>query len=1649
MKKNLPKFILIKINYLTAFCMMLLILFCQASNNSVQAQIVINELSASNTSIIQNGLDNYDDWIEIYNSGASAVNLSSYHLSDVNTELDLFTFPSYVLQPDSHLLVFASGQNKTNVSDHWETAINANNTWKYYSAVATPDTNWRNRSFNDGAWSSGAGGIGFGDGDDATTVAQCRTVLLRKTFNVADTSQLINAILNIDYDDGFVAYLNGVEIARANIGTTGIRPGYSELAVQSHEAKMYSGGAPDSFFIDHSKFKSALVQGTNVLAVEVHNQTNSSNDLSSIVYFSLGIQNAGTVYGPTPSFFVNPPKEYYNADFKLSRSGETVYLSNGSLAIVDSKTFVPMQTDNSTARIPDGSANWCFVNTPSPGTTNDFAVCYTSYALPPVFSLAPGFYPSSRWLTLSNPQTGLVRYTLNGDEPKSSSTPYLFPILINSTQVVRAKVFANGKLPSPTVTNTYFIGEDITLPVFAINTDSLNLWDENTGIYAFGPNAQPNYPYFGANFWQEWEKVASIEYYDRDKNRIFNFDASISIYGNYSRAQPQKSFEIKLSDRLGQGEINYTLLPNKPQIDKTDNIVLRNSGTDYNIVHFRDAFMERVMKQTNTGYIAAEPAVMFLNGNFWGVYTIHENHDHHWVENNFGYKEDEIDYIKEYGSTLEVKNGTNNFFWNTYNYVTTQDSSQSDFYQFMDSTWDLKNVIDYFSAETYLNNGDWIGDWTNNIKMWRPTKSGGKYRYLIYDLDFGLGYDANFTENRLSKALHPTATCYSSNLFNGFLRNAKFRTDFINRYADLINTTFLPSQMFPIMHQFQDSMAYDMPEHFAKWGSNMVSWQNNINVMRNFINLRSDTARSQIRDEFGLQGKVLLTLDVNPSNAGRIQISTITPETYPWSGVYFNGNPVTITAIPNPGFTFDHWSSPIVIGGNDPNQVATYNFTDTDAVTAHFTGSTITPQLTISEFNYNSSSAYPADDWIELHNYGTSPLDISGWQLKDENDYNTFTFPVSTVIPPNGYLVVAEELAQFKIVYPLVTNVIGSLGFNFSNAGEQIRLLKNDGVVFKSFNFQDVSPWPSAPDGQGYTCELSSNTADLNVGASWFAGCIGGSPGVAFSGALNTGTSVNGSTTFCVGGSIALVIPYTPGYTYQWQRNNIDIPGATDTLLTSTTAGTYNVIINFGGCTTTSPPTVVTVVTKGADPIITPANRCGEGVVQLNAFSPDSIYWFASPGGSIIGQGPTFTTPYLTTSTTFYAQTSLTCPSDLVDITVDVNGVTSNPVCPDQNRCGPGNVILNASDTAEVRWYNAPTGGALIFTGNFFVTGFIPHDTIYYMEAGVLCPSERLPVVVTITSSPAPTVSDNSRCGPGTMVLTANAVDPIFWYDAFFGGTQVGSGFNFLTPSLSTTTTYYAEAIGTCASERIPVIATIHDIPLPPLTTDSTSCGPGVAYLNAVSVAQVYWYDAPVGGTLLSTGSLLATPYLNADATFYAASFNICESSRIPATVTLLPLPIVELGNDTAIETGTTLTLDAGSFTSYYWSTGETTQTIVVDSAATYLVEVTSANGCTNTDSIAVTLFINVDEHSNGTIPVYAFPNPATEEINLNILSSSSENAIIKMIDATGKEILRNDIKLVNGINQFNLQISSVASGFYYLQVLTKNNSRVMKIVIN
>jgi len=200
------------------------------------------------------------------------------------------------------LPIFTFSQN----IDHWETVVFDNDICKYLEGTYEPDTNWRKVAFNDATWLQGYGGVGYGDGDDSTVISPVTSLYLRKTFTIVDTSEIAKAILHIDYDDAFVAYLNNVEIARANIGSVGDHPLFTQGSSSLHEAQMYQGGNPDQFIINTQLLNNILIQGNNVLSVQVHNDDISSSDLTARIFFSLGISTTITNYSPTPSWFQPP-----------------------------------------------------------------------------------------------------------------------------------------------------------------------------------------------------------------------------------------------------------------------------------------------------------------------------------------------------------------------------------------------------------------------------------------------------------------------------------------------------------------------------------------------------------------------------------------------------------------------------------------------------------------------------------------------------------------------------------------------------------------------------------------------------------------------------------------------------------------------------------------------------------------------------------------------------------------------------------------------------------------------------------------------------------------------------------------------------------------------------------------------------------------------------------------------------------------------------------------------------------------------------------------------------------------------------------------------------------------------------------------------
>jgi hypothetical protein len=217
--------------------------------------------------------------------------------------------------------------------DHWETVIFEDDSWKYLEGTFEPDTNWRKLAFNDASWLQGIGGVGYGDGDDNTIINPVTSLYLRKTFAIIDASEISEAILHIDYDDAFVAYLNNVEIARLNIGSFGDHPLYTQGSSSLHEAQMYQGGIPDQFILNTQLLNNILIQGNNVLSVQVHNDDISSSDITARIFFSLGINTTSTNYSPTPSWF-QPPLIFTTSNLPI------VVINTNSQTIMDDPRIV-------------------------------------------------------------------------------------------------------------------------------------------------------------------------------------------------------------------------------------------------------------------------------------------------------------------------------------------------------------------------------------------------------------------------------------------------------------------------------------------------------------------------------------------------------------------------------------------------------------------------------------------------------------------------------------------------------------------------------------------------------------------------------------------------------------------------------------------------------------------------------------------------------------------------------------------------------------------------------------------------------------------------------------------------------------------------------------------------------------------------------------------------------------------------------------------------------------------------------------------------------------------------------------------------------------------------------------------------------------
>ena len=1276
-----------------------------------KAQVVINEISPSNISLLEDNYGEFPDWVELYNKGNSTINLKNYSLSDDVLVSDKWIFPDVSIEAGEYLIVYLSGRNTIDAIDHWESPVLDSNTWKYVVPNENTSANWKDRTFNDEAWLTGRGGIGFGDGDDSTELTETvGAVFMRTNFNLVDTSLIQMAAFHMDYDDGFVAYINGVEIARVNMDGTN----YDDYATTYHEAVMYDGGDPTEFELDGKTIRSLLVNGNNVLSVQIHNTDGESSDLTSRPFLTFGLKTSDTFWNPTPAFF-DPPVigAYYHTNFSLSNGNEALVLFNPTGTPVDGVNPPRVLTDATYGRQTDGATTFKMFKPGTPSASNADGVSYNGITTDKVtFSKPAGFYSGTQSVNLSTTNSGAtIRYTRDGSKPTSSSTSYSGAITVSETQVIRAAAFVAGNLTEFYETNTYIIGgeDNPKLPVMSISANPADFFSSSSGIYVKGPNASGVAPNYGANFWEDWEKEIHFEYFDKNDQLGIEQDCGVKIFGGWSRDQPMKSLRLIGRDEYGDKDFDYKFFASK-NIDSFRQLVLRNSGNDFNLTHFRDALNHEVVKDVgHHDLMAYQPVVVYINGEYFGIHNLRERMNHHYVEDNHGIDDDEIDLIENSGAGSENAKRGDDFDWKyTVDFILNSDLSNANNWSQVKQMIDVPNFIDFFVSQTYHIN--WDAPF-NNARTWRPMDKSKPWRYMYYDTDFGLNlFNLNYTKatyNELSRWINDDRSSHTL-MLKKLLTNQEFKCLFVSRYADLMNTVYSPSNYNGVVDSIKALLNDDMNRHFDRWGRDYDSWEGEIGSVKSFIDNRRGNVRDHITSTIAGAGELSdLLVNIVPAEAGKVMINTVTPDSYSWEGSYYGGCPVELTVVPNMGYKFDNWSG----ANTSSTKKISLSLTSDKSIVANFSVDNSVPKITISEINYNSPSEKNTGDWLELHNYGTSERDISGWKIKDGNDFNEFVIPNGTVLEKNEYLVISNDLMAFKAINPGVTNVIGGISFKFSNSGETIRLFDEFDRLRLSVTYDNNTPWSKIADGKGGTLELINPELSLSDPSNWFGGCFGGSPGERYVECPCESPNFGEKTYLCEnGGSVNIntgLGQENRKFTWYFNEEKLLDTGA---VITATNEGVYTVLIQSLTCVKETSINVLDNISFDLGDnfeLCSPAERdLSSGIVTNNV----SYSWSRNATNLNINRG------YLkVTSPGIYKLNAKLGACATVTDQVTVTSLNPTPV--DVQDCDGGSVTLSVQGTNNYKWYANPTGGSSLKSGNSFTTTLTSTTTFYVENA--------------------------------------------------------------------------------------------------------------------------------------------------------------------------------------------------------------------------------------------------------------------------------------------------------------------------------------------
>ncbi len=838
--------------------------------------VYINEFMPSNASTIVGPDGTYSDWIELYNTTGSEVDLSGYGISDTPTQPLKYTLPSGTKIPAyGVLMIYCTGRSTPNGATEIEAPFGLA-AYKESAVFATPS----GRILDQYEYSRADTDISFarspdGTGDFTLTSqptpgytndnAGLQAFMATLSFGTGDV--MISEAMNTNYSylkhpDG--EYYDWIEILNRTSGPISLA-GYALSNNANNPAKWTF---PD-ITLEAGEYLTVLASGKNVSDAQKKNSLETN--------------------------------------FKLSGNGDVVLLYSPDGTLLDKLQVPAGHADVSYGR---SGTSLLYYASPTPNGANSSGV--KGYTEAPTILLASGCYDSAQSVTIEVPDGCTVTYTTDGSTPSESSPRYSGAISISQTTPLRARAFKSGYFGSNTVTASYFIytGADTlqnhrtTLPIVSLVADPENFWDGETGIYVIGNdyaetsgqnptdikmdagmndsnwnivnfNAQPiSHPDpLGRN----WERNVHFDVIDETGAYEYDADGVIRIFGAYSRNKEQKGLALIARSGYGDSVFSYQFFDN---LDITDfkSLTLRASGQDTTQSRIRDIVISSLLGDADLGlspeqdiYVQAyRQVVVYINGQYWGVYNLREKINKFFVASHYDIVDpDSIDMLMGNGNVNCVIAGNG---WEDYSdmveWAGNHDLGNSANYDYICSLMDVENYATYCAAEIIVGNTD-----TGNIKYWRSSETDNKWRWLFYDFCWAMnrnddssdaytsGYRRDFFTRYFDAEGHGSGKATSTVLSRALLQNASFRALFLEKVALMLNEVYTPEKINARVDACQaaifDEMAYDVDI----WDDiTYTSWQQHCDNIRAYANNYQDYCLKYVQAYFNLGDSEMMSI---------------------------------------------------------------------------------------------------------------------------------------------------------------------------------------------------------------------------------------------------------------------------------------------------------------------------------------------------------------------------------------------------------------------------------------------------------------------------------------------------------------------------------------------------------------------------------------------------------------------------------------------------------------------------------------------------------------------------------------------------------------------------------------------------------------------